>query len=66
MEITLNGAGYQTGEAETITALLADLETRGKRVAVMVNDVIIKRDKWAEHSIDPGDEIEVIQMVGGG
>lgn len=66
MEIRLNGEDYQTGEAETVTALLEQLEARGRRVAVMVNEEIVRRDQWLERAIRPGDEIEVIQMVGGG
>jgi len=66
MEIKLNGEGYQTGDAATVFALLERLETKGRRVAVMVNDEIVKRDRWPECALEPGDEIEVIQMVGGG
>lgn len=66
MQIRLNGEDYQTGDAETVTALLEQLEARGRRVAVMVNEEIVKRDRWPERALRPGDEIEVIQMVGGG
>jgi thiamine biosynthesis protein ThiS len=32
----------------------------------MINDRIIKRERWSEETICEGDRIEVIHMVGGG
>jgi thiamine biosynthesis protein ThiS len=49
----------------TVDALLQELGVKG-RVAVMVNDDIVKRERYAERKIANQDRIEVIAVVGGG
>lgn len=66
MEITLNGQARSIEAPATVEALLARLEIRGRRVAVMINDAIVPKATFGEASIRPGDRVEIIQMVGGG
>ena len=65
MTITLNGEPFETGAA-TIAALLEALAIDPRRVAVERNFVVVKRDLYATTPIAPGDQIEIVNFVGGG
>ena len=64
--ITLNGDPYATDGPLTIAALLARLDIDPRRVAVERNFVIVKRDQYVATEINDGDEIEIVNFVGGG
>lgn len=64
--IQLNGKSKDIQPDSTVLQLLKTLELHPKRVAVEINREILKRDLYAEHHIKNGDEIEVLQFVGGG
>jgi thiamine biosynthesis protein ThiS len=69
VRITLNGEPYDVaGPVSSITAmdLLVQLKIDGRRVAVEVNLVVIKRDAFAGTVIRDGDEVEIVNFVGGG
>ncbi len=66
MQITLNGTPFSHEALATVESLLEIKEIKGQRVAVMINDAVIKKDHFAETSIHEGDRVEIIQMVGGG
>lgn len=66
MKITLNGGNFEHPRLMTITELLDIKNVHGGRLAVMVNDAIIKKDQFAETQIAEGDRVEIIHMVGGG
>lgn len=66
MQITLNGHPHQTGNAGNVADLIQSLELKGRRVAVMLNEEVVKRERWEEVPLREGDTVEVIQMVGGG
>ena len=65
VKITLNGDPYET-DALTVAALLERLEIDPRRVAVERNFVIVKRDAYAVTPVETGDQIEVVNFVGGG
>jgi sulfur carrier protein len=64
--IQLNGDPYDLPEGTTVAALLARLEIDPRRVAVERNFVVLKRDLYATTTIASGDQIEVVNFVGGG
>ena len=66
MEIILNGETYQVGENSSVDALLEQLQLQGRRIAVEVNREIIPRTKHTEYKLLAGDQVEIIQAVGGG
>jgi sulfur carrier protein len=66
VRITLNGDPYTLPGPLTIADLLARLEIDSRRVAVERNLVVIKRDRYAMTTIGEGDEIEIVNFVGGG
>jgi len=67
MKLMINGETRElAGEALTVDAMLDALALTGRRVAVEVNQRIVKRGTYAEHALAEGDVIEIVQFVGGG
>ena len=66
MQIRLNGDPYQVAGPLTVADLLAQLEIDARRVAVEHNLVVLKRDAFDRAAIADGDEIEIVNFVGGG
>lgn len=65
MKIRLNGSEYVT-EAKTIASLLEELGISADRVAVEQNLSIVKRTEFQRVTIKDGDNIEIVNFVGGG
>lgn len=66
MHISLNGESYQLAEGSSIEQLLIQLEFVGKRVAVEVNQEIVPRSQHSQTLLNEGDQVEVVQAIGGG
>ena len=66
MHITLNGNPYELAEPLTISRLLARLEIDVRRVAVEHNLVIVRRATYDAAIVQPGDQVEIVNFVGGG
>lgn len=66
MTITLNGEPFSVPGPLTISDLLALLEIDPRRVAVERNITVVKRAAYATTEISEGDEIEIVNFVGGG
>ena len=64
--ISLNGDPFTIEDRLTITGLLAHLAIDPRTVAVERNFVVVKRDQYATTTIAEGDQIEVVNFVGGG
>ena len=64
--ITLNGSPYEISAPLTITELLARLEIDPRRVAVEHNLVVVKRAAFEETVVHDGDQVEIVNFVGGG
>lgn len=66
MTIQLNGERYEVPAPLTIDALLARLEIDGRRVAVELNEYVVKKAAYADTVVSEGDIVEVVNFVGGG
>lgn len=70
MNIILNGKNYSLEENFTVQKLLKKLEEDWSLdlsgAVVLVNDEIIKKDRWEESKIFENAEIEVLSFVSGG
>lgn len=69
MQITLNGERFDVDEpraALTVTGLLVQLNIDARRVAVELNLVVLKRDAFGSTMLRDGDEVEIVNFVGGG
>jgi thiamine biosynthesis protein ThiS len=66
MKIVLNGDAYEVAGPLTLTALLDLLNVDPRRVAVEHNLNVVKRANYDSTQIQEGDQIEVVNFVGGG
>ena len=66
MKIRLNGDAHELPASMTILQLLDRLNIDPRRVAVEHNLTIIKRDRYGSTVIGEGDEVEIVNFVGGG
>ena len=66
LQITLNGDTHEVAGPLTIADLLAQLDIDSRRVAVEHNLVVLKRDAFATAMVREGDEVEIVNFVGGG
>ncbi|MEM9706414.1 MAG: sulfur carrier protein ThiS [Pseudomonadota bacterium] len=66
MFVTINGDRKKFDRAMPIDVLLEDLGIEKRQIAVEKNAEIVPKSKFAETLIADGDQIEIIQFVGGG
>ena len=66
LRITLNGDAHEVDGPLTVAGLLAQLEIDSRRVAVEHNLVVLKRDTFDTTPLRDGDEVEIVNFVGGG
>ena len=66
MQIILNGDPYDLPAPFTVIQLLERLEIDPRIVAVEVNRVVVKRDRYSGTVIPDRAEVEIVTFVGGG
>lgn len=70
MNILLNGKDYSSEKISTIKELLMELEREWSielsGAVVLVNDEIVKKDRWKDTEISENTEVEVLSFVSGG
>ena len=66
MTIRLSGEAVELAGPVTVSALLARLEVDPRRVAVELNLVVVKRAAYDATVVRDGDEVEIVNFVGGG
>lgn len=64
--IQLNGERYDLPEPLTVSALLTRLDIDARRVAVELNEFVIRKAAYADTLVADGDVVEVVNFVGGG
>jgi thiamine biosynthesis protein ThiS len=66
MTIRLNGDPHETEGPLSVSALLEQLEIDARRVAVELNMAVVKKAAYDSSVINEGDEVEIVNFVGGG
>ena len=66
VDFELNGEKRQVSEPLTVLDLLAEFDLAGRRVAVAINAEVVPKSSFERRTIRAGDQVEVIQAVGGG
>ncbi len=66
MTIRLNGEPHDIDGPLTVSALLAQLDIDPRRVAIEHNLVVLKRHAYDSVLLEDGDEVEIVNFVGGG
>jgi sulfur carrier protein len=66
MQIRLNGQVRDVSNGITVAVLLHELKVRPERVAVLVNQGIIKKPSYGSTTLREGDAVEVLTVMAGG
>ena len=66
VNISLNGDPFDLDGPVSVSALLVQLGIDSRRVAVEHNLVVLKRSLFDETVLRNGDQVEVVNFVGGG
>lgn len=66
MTITLNGDKHELAAPLSVSALLQRLDIDARRVAVELNLAVVKKAAYDSSVIKEGDEVEIVNFVGGG
>lgn len=66
VQIRLNGEAYDLPGPLTVTELLAHLAIDARRIAVEHNLTVLKRTTFDSVVVNDGDEVEIVNFVGGG
>ncbi len=66
MTIKLNGDLHDLPAPLSVTALLTQLDIDARRVAVELNLAVVKKAAYDSSIIADGDEVEIVNFVGGG
>lgn len=66
MTIKLNGDPHELEQPLSVSALLAQLEIDARRVAVELNLAVVKKAAYDSSIVSDGDEVEIVNFVGGG
>jgi thiamine biosynthesis protein ThiS len=64
--VTINGADQDLPSPITVAELLVRLDLNRNHVAVEINRQIVPREEHADVRLAPGDQLEIVTLVGGG
>lgn len=64
--VRVNGERRTVARGLTLSGLLEELGVDARRVAVERNRQVVPRDRRDEVELEEGDEVEIVQFVGGG
>ena len=66
MTLTVNGENRDLEENTTLIGLLESFSLNPEATAVQLNDDILERDTFQSITLNEGDTVELIRIVGGG
>jgi sulfur carrier protein len=66
LRIRLNGEDKEVEDGSTLLALVEGLTPAPERIAVELNQEVVRRADWPRTALSEGDRVEVVHFVGGG
>jgi thiamine biosynthesis protein ThiS len=66
LQITVNGEPKAVAEGATLADLVALFDVAPERIAVEVNEHLVRRANYAQTRLEGGDRVEIVTLVGGG
>ncbi len=66
LQITVNGQPHELEQETTVAELLLRFDLHPQRVAVEVNEQLVRRADFAQAALHDGDRVEIVTLVGGG
>ncbi len=66
IQVSINGEVRSVPENTSLDSLVRLLGLAEDRVAVEHNREVVRRGRWPEVRLGEGDQVEIVQFVGGG
>ncbi len=66
MDILLNGDHRTIASSASVADLLSELKIENRYCAVERNGSVVPREQHAACQLQPGDQVEIVTLVGGG
>jgi sulfur carrier protein len=66
MTLTVNGESRDLEDATTLLGLIESFSLNPEATAVQLNDDILERETFPTITLNEGDTVELIRIVGGG
>jgi sulfur carrier protein len=66
MQVVVNGKATEIRERATVTDLLDQLGLTGQRLAVLLDNEVVRKAEFSQTRLRQGAVVEIVQMVGGG
>jgi sulfur carrier protein len=66
MEVSVNGKSVTVPAGSTVTMLIRQLSLGGGKIAVELNRDIVPRSHYDALQLKEGDQLEIVQAIGGG
>lgn len=66
MKIQVNGEAFEIEQGTSLSSLVALQQLEGKRIAIEVNGELITRSQHQSYRLQAGDQVEIVQAIGGG
>lgn len=66
MQIQVNGDPTTVPNEACLADLVAQFELKPQRIAIEVNERLVKRTDYAATALHEGDRVEIVTLVGGG
>lgn len=66
ISVCVNGQAREVPQGQSVAELLASLGIPSDRVAVEMNQSIVRKRDWQQTAVTPGSQIEIVGFVGGG
>ena len=66
MQLVVNGDPRTLDGVSTVADLVREFDLTPERVAVEVNEQLVRRANYAQTPLKDGDRVEIVTLVGGG
>jgi thiamine biosynthesis protein ThiS len=66
VELTVNGDKRSVDDGATVADLVRLFDLTPERVAVEVNELLVRRADFSRTALHAGDRVEIVTLVGGG
>ncbi|UMZ73175.1 sulfur carrier protein ThiS [Natranaerofaba carboxydovora] len=66
MELKINGEKRNVNDGLTIKGLLDELGVKSEGKIIVLNQEVVPEEQWEDKELKENEEIEILNMVGGG
>lgn len=66
LRIQVNGEPREVDDDITLLQLVTSLSFKSERIAVELNEIVVRRTHWDNTKLKTGDKVEIVHFVGGG